>query len=46
MIITSEHLKKKGELEKIHKREKWIVFMIVWNGTLVLLIGVLGIYGT
>ena len=46
MIITSEHLKKKGTIEKVHKREKWIVFMMIWNGALVLLIGVLGMYGT
>lgn len=45
-IITSELLKKKGEIEKVHKREKWIVFMIIWNGTLVLLIGLLEMYGT
>lgn len=45
-VITSDHLKEKGELEKVYKREKWIVCRIVWNCALCLLIGIVGMYGT
>lgn len=39
MIITSNKLEKQGKLELVHKREKWIVWGILWISGMCFYIG-------